>query len=100
MPDQAWPERVRARFAQRVLDLRHAHPGLGALLDQHAAEVRQHIRATGERVGPDTLLGYLIGFWDGAHEQGWRPPGPGDPPDFATLRMSAVCLMLEPAPVR
>lgn len=100
MTERTWPERVRAEFAEWVLAARHAHPGLGAALDQHAAAVRESIRAAGERVGPDTLTGYLIGFWDGAHEQGWRPPRPGDPLDFAALRLSAVCLMLDAVPAR
>ncbi|GGL19881.1 DUF6401 family natural product biosynthesis protein [Planomonospora parontospora] len=98
MSERSWPARLRAEFAQRVLDLRVQHPGVGAALDQHAAEVRQAIVSLGQQVGPVSLLGYLIGFWDGAHEAGWRAPGPDQPLDFAALRLSAVCLMLDPAP--
>ncbi|MEV0583625.1 DUF6401 family natural product biosynthesis protein [Nonomuraea sp. NPDC050310] len=90
--------RVRAEFAQWVLDLQADHPGVTALLDQHMAAVRQAITSLGEQLSPPALIGYLIGFWDGAHEKGWRVPDQGEPLDFATLRMSAVCLMLEPAP--
>ncbi|MCT9934626.1 DUF6401 family natural product biosynthesis protein [Planotetraspora sp. A-T 1434] len=98
MSDQHWPARIRSEFAQWVLDLRAQHPGIGASLDQHAAAVRQAIRALGERVSPVSLLAYLIGYWDGAHEKGWRAPQPGQPLDFAALRLSAVCLMLESVP--
>ncbi|MFE3453967.1 DUF6401 family natural product biosynthesis protein [Nonomuraea sp. NPDC059194] len=81
-----------------MLELPAEHPGVGALLDQHVAAIRHAIRSIGEQVGHTALLSYLIGFWDGAHEKGWRAPEPGHPLDFATLRMSAVCLMLAPAP--
>ncbi|MBB2915463.1 hypothetical protein FHS43_006783 [Streptosporangium becharense] len=100
MSDHLWPARIRSEFAQWVLDLRAHHPGVVASLDQHVAEVRHAISSLGEKVGPVSLLGYLIGFWDGAHEVGWRPPQPGQPLDFVSLRLSAVCLMLEPVPVR
>ncbi|MFI6290943.1 DUF6401 family natural product biosynthesis protein [Nonomuraea sp. NPDC050790] len=95
MADLVWVERVRSEFAQWVLDLRAEHPGVGALLDQHMAAVRQAITSAGEQLSPPALIGYLIGFWDGAREVGWRPRPPGGPLDFATLRMSAVCLMLD-----
>ncbi|WP_344866737.1 DUF6401 family natural product biosynthesis protein [Planomonospora alba] len=99
MSEDSWPARIRAQFAQRVLDLRALHPGVGAALDQHAAEVRQAIASLGQPVGRDSLVGYLIGFWDGAHEAGWRVPAPCEQPlDFAALRLSAVCLMLDPEP--
>ncbi|MEU6426523.1 DUF6401 family natural product biosynthesis protein [Microbispora sp. NPDC046973] len=97
MSEQSWPARIRADFAQRVLDLRLQHPGVLASLDQHTTAVRHAIAELGERVGPASLLAYLIGYWDGAREKGWRAPGPGQPLDFATLRMSAVCLMLDAA---
>ncbi len=95
--EHSWPVRIRAEFAQRVLDLRHQHPGVLASLDQHMAAVRQAISGLGERVGPSSLLAYLIGFWDGAQEKGWRTPGPDQPLDFAVLRMTAVCLLLDTA---
>ncbi|MBO3750918.1 hypothetical protein J5X84_33000 [Streptosporangiaceae bacterium NEAU-GS5] len=99
MTDLAWVIRIRDDFAHWVLDLRHEHPAVVALLDQHVAAVRHAIRSLGEQVNPAALLGYLIGFWDGAQEKGWRAPEPGQALDFATLRMTAVCLMLDPAPV-
>lgn len=95
--EQSWPVRIRAEFAQRVLDLRHQHPGILASLDQHMTAVKHAIAELGERVGPASLLAYLIGYWDGAREKGWRAPGPEQPLDFATLRMTAVCLLLDAA---
>ncbi|MEU8058604.1 DUF6401 family natural product biosynthesis protein [Microbispora bryophytorum] len=95
MSEQSWPVRIRAEFAQRVLDLRHQHPGILASLDQHMTAVKHTIAELGERVGPASLLAYLIGYWDGAREKGWRAPAPEQPLDFATLRMTAVCLMLD-----
>ncbi|MBG0831758.1 hypothetical protein HS041_29000 [Planomonospora sp. ID67723] len=96
MSDQSWPARIRAEFAQWVLDLRAEHPGIGASLDQHIAAVRHALAGVGQH--SVCLLAYLIGFWDGAHEKGWRAPQPGQPLDFAALRLSALCLMLETAP--
>ncbi|GIH93277.1 DUF6401 family natural product biosynthesis protein [Planobispora siamensis] len=98
MSEQLWPARVRAEFAQWVLDLRAEHPGVGASLDQHIAAVRHSLAEVGQQLNVAGLLGYLIGFWDGAHDKGWRAPQPGQPLDFATLRLSALCLMLEAEP--
>lgn len=98
MSDQSWPVRIRAEFAQRVLDLRHQHPGILASLDQHTTAVRHAIAELGERVGTASLVAYLIGYWDGARERGWRAPEPGQPLDFAALRMTAVCLLLDAVP--
>jgi uncharacterized protein DUF6401 len=68
--------------------------GLRALVDQHAAEVRD---ALGGRVSASGLMSYARGFVEAAVARGWWPPdrmapGYAEPDlDWESLRLAAVC---------
>jgi hypothetical protein len=54
-------------------------PRLLALLDQHAAAVRDSLRADVRPLSPAALTRYAHGVRDAAREHGWLPPdGPVD----------------------
>jgi len=73
-------------------------PGLAAVVDQHAAAVRDILVAGVEGAtavaGVVLLAGYARGLLDHARESGWRltvPHGPDGPLDWLTFRLLAVC---------
>jgi hypothetical protein len=74
-------------------------PGLLAAVDQHAAAIRDSIAATGRRITPHTLAGYMEGVREGALAHGWLPPsGPvnWDRADWMLVRLLAVCALTGP----
>ena len=74
--------------------------GLRAVVDQHAAEVRD---ALDGRVSAGSLMSYARGFVDAAVARGWWPPHRVAPDvlgtdwlpelDWESLRLAAVCRM-------
>lgn len=85
-------------------------PGLLALVDQHAAAVRDSLCGSTDPAGdarqeflvdrppvhPVALAGYAEGVRDAATEHGWQPPaGPVDwsEPDWVLVRLLAVCAL-------
>jgi hypothetical protein len=75
-----------------------AAPGLLAVIDQHAAAVRDildvGVPGSAAVARPVLLAGYARGLLDQAREQGWHPaPDPGAHPgvDWLTARLWAVC---------
>ncbi|ROS41920.1 hypothetical protein EDD35_4293 [Amycolatopsis thermoflava] len=76
-------------------------PGLTAVVDQHAAAVRDILAAGVEGsaavAGVVLLAGYARGLLDHAREAGWRltvPQGPeSGPMDWLTFRLLAVCTL-------
>ncbi|MEV5298245.1 DUF6401 family natural product biosynthesis protein [Amycolatopsis methanolica] len=76
-------------------------PGLAAVVDQHAAAVRDILAAGVEGsaavAGVVLLAGYARGLLDHAREAGWRltvPQGPeSGPMDWLTVRLLAVCTL-------
>ncbi|MCY9785646.1 DUF6401 family natural product biosynthesis protein [Nocardiopsis sp. EMB25] len=64
-------------------------PGMGAELDQHAAEVCDAITSSGGRLTARSLGTYLHGFIDGCLEQGWDSEAVEY--DWETLRILAIC---------
>jgi Family of unknown function (DUF6401) len=72
-------------FGIRLSDL-SADPALVAMVDQHAAAIRDGISLSQE-----TLSDYLLGFIDGLREWGWSEPTDYD---FPMLRLTAVCWLI------
>ncbi|WP_428966650.1 DUF6401 family natural product biosynthesis protein [Micromonospora fluostatini] len=71
-------------------------PGLLALVDQHAAAVRDSLGGDRRPLTPAALAGYAEGLRAAALEQGWTPPtGPPDwsAPDWLLTRLLAVCVL-------
>ncbi|WP_285731451.1 DUF6401 family natural product biosynthesis protein [Nocardiopsis sp. ATB16-24] len=64
-------------------------PWLCAELDQHAAEVREGIAASGSGFNARSLGTYLHGFLDGCLEQGWDSDAVEY--DWETIRVLAIC---------
>jgi hypothetical protein len=75
-------------------------PGLLAVVDQHAAAVRDILTLGGSRVGVVELAGYARGVQDAAADSGWRTPD-GDrwTSDWVVQRLIAVCLLAVAGPV-
>jgi Family of unknown function (DUF6401) len=69
-------------------------PGLAAAVDQHAAAVRDVLRASGDQPVAEVLLDYVHGFTDAAVERGWWP---ADEYDWETIRVIAVYALLRKA---
>lgn len=66
--------------------------GLLALIDQHAAAVRDILALSVDRVGPVELAAYARGVHDGATEFGWRLADDGlVAADWVRLRLVAAC---------
>lgn len=76
---------VMETVGARQLALLPRHPGLLAAVDQHVAALRETIEITEETLGD-----YLLGFVDELRERNWTYTGE---PDFATLRLTAICLL-------
>ncbi|PRY01982.1 DUF6401 family natural product biosynthesis protein [Allonocardiopsis opalescens] len=89
---------VDSHLSRLVRDVGHfgfpemaASPGLTALVDQHAAAVRDTILRGGGRLTRVTLTHYLHGFLDGVRERGWS--GDGADYDWETQRLLSICWM-------
>ncbi|SCL24436.1 hypothetical protein GA0070624_2921 [Micromonospora rhizosphaerae] len=73
-----------------------ARPGLLAMVDQHAAAVRDSLDGDRRPLTVATLAGYAEGVRAAALEHGWQPPaGPADwsEPDWLHTRLLAVCAL-------
>lgn len=72
-------------------------PALVAMVDQHAAAVRDILAASTGGVGVVELAGYARGVQDVAEKSGWRPAplqrDAGWDADWVTVRLAAVCLL-------
>jgi hypothetical protein len=71
-----------------------ANPGLMAIVDQHAAGVRDSLSADVRPLTPVLLAAYAEGVRDAAFTHGWQPPtGPFDwsENDWVMRRLLAVC---------
>ncbi|MEH0936971.1 DUF6401 family natural product biosynthesis protein [Micromonospora psammae] len=71
-------------------------PGLLALVDQHAAAIRDSLDGDRRPLTPAALAGYAEGVRAAAVEHGWTPPV-GSPdwtePDWLLTRLLAVCAL-------
>ncbi|WP_433131957.1 DUF6401 family natural product biosynthesis protein [Micromonospora sp. CA-240977] len=73
-----------------------ARPGLLALVDQHAAAVRDSLDGDRQPLTAATLAGYAEGVRAAALEHGWAPPdAPVDwsHPEWLPTRLLAVCAL-------
>ncbi|WBB69800.1 DUF6401 family natural product biosynthesis protein [Micromonospora sp. WMMD812] len=74
-------------------------PGLLAMVDQHAAAVRDSLDGDRRPLTVAALAGYAEGVRAAALEHDWRPPtGPADwsAPDWVLTRLLAVCALARP----
>lgn len=73
-----------------------ANPGLLAVVDQHAAAVRDSLHGDHRPLTVAALAGYAEGVRAAALDHGWQPPaGPVDwsQPDWLFTRLLAVCAL-------
>lgn len=73
-----------------------ANPGLLAMVDQHAAAVRDSLDGDRRRLTPAALVGYADGLRAAALEHGLTvPTGAVDwtEPDWLRIRLLAVCAL-------
>ena len=86
------------------LDATADRPALLAIVDQHAAGVRDSLSADVRPMNAIVLAAYAEGVRDAAIKHGWVPPeGPIDwvNRDWVLFRLLAVCLLARtlPAPI-
>jgi hypothetical protein len=75
-----------------------ANPGLMAIVDQHAAGVRDSLSVDVRPLTPVLLAAYAEGVRDAAFTHGWQPPAePFDwsENDWVMRRLLAVCSISE-----
>ena len=76
-------------------------PGLMAIVDQHAAGIRDSLSADARPLTPVILAAYAEGVRDAAFTHGWRPPvGPIDwsANDWVLRRLLGVCSLARTLP--
>lgn len=97
-----WLNRLHDELGAAGLTAAAALPGLSALLDQHAAAVRDAttlgIEGSAAIAGLAMLASYGHGVLSHAREHGWQPPA--DPAawcaaDWTSLRLAAVCALAQ-----
>jgi hypothetical protein len=84
------------------LDAADAHAGLMAVIDQHAAGIRDSLSVDVRPLTAVLLAAYAEGVRDAAFTHGWRPPvGPIDwaEADWVLRRLLAVCALARTLPV-
>jgi hypothetical protein len=81
-----------------------ADPGLLALVDQHAAAVRDALDSAGRQADAEGLAGYARAIVAGARRMSRALPEPGEAPltcadwkaaDWHLLRLVAICMLAE-----
>jgi uncharacterized protein DUF6401 len=84
------------------LDAAASNPGLMAVVDQHAAGVRDSLSADTRPLTAVLLAAYAEGVRDAAFTHGWRPPvGPiidWSANDWVMLRLLSVCNLARTLP--
>jgi hypothetical protein len=97
-----WLDRLHDELGAAGLTAAAALPGLSALLDQHAAAVRDAttlgLEGSAAVAGLAMLASYGHGVRGYAREHGWQPPA--DPAawcaaDWISLRLAAVCSLAQ-----
>ena len=94
-------EELHATIGVEGLAVAAAHPGLMAIVDQHAAGVRDSLSADVRPLTAVILAAYAEGVRDAAFTHGWRAPaGEFDwaENDWVMRRLLAVCLLSETLP--
>ncbi|SDS15799.1 DUF6401 family natural product biosynthesis protein [Actinoplanes derwentensis] len=101
-PAGAYLDEMMARVGVDGLTAAFAEPGLLALIDQHAAAVREALRTAGRRPDAAGLAAYARSLAAAAVRSGRPLPEPGAAPasvagwasaGFPLLRVVAVCLI-------
>ncbi|MCW3817522.1 DUF6401 family natural product biosynthesis protein [Micromonospora sp. DR5-3] len=88
--------RLTAAVGTAGLAAAAADPGLLAVVDQHAAAVRDSLHGDRRALTVAALAGYAEGVRAAAVEHGWQPPvEPVDwsQPDWLLTRLLAVCAL-------
>jgi Family of unknown function (DUF6401) len=72
-------------------------PGLMALVDQHAAAVRDALGDPADGLSAVSLAGYAAGVRDALIEADWRVPAVAEQdwsrPEWPTVRLLAICVL-------
>ena len=107
-PASALLDEMMARVGVDGLAAALADPGLLALVDQHAAAVRDALADAGRPAGAEGLAAYARSIRAAAARMGRRVPEPGEAPvsgaawmaaDWHLLRLVAVCRIADEAGV-
>lgn len=87
--------RLTASVGSAGLAAAAARPGLLAMVDQHAAAVRDSLDGDRRPLSPAALAGYAEGVRAAALEHGWSTAGQADwtEPDWLNTRLLAVCAL-------
>ncbi|MBU2666606.1 hypothetical protein KOI35_24155 [Actinoplanes bogorensis] len=83
------------------LDAADANPGLMALVDQHAAGIRDSLSTDLRPLTAVLLAAYAEGVRDAAFTHGWRPPTDNidwTAGDWVLRRLLAVCALARTLP--
>ena len=105
-PAAALLDEMMARVGVDGLAAAFADPGLLALVDQHAAAIRDALVDAERAGGADGLAAYATSIVAAARRTGRTVPAPGEAPtrpadwtaaDWHLLRLLAVCLLAEEA---
>ena len=78
-----------------------ANPGLMAVVDQHAAGIRDSLSSDVRPLTAVLLAAYAEGVRDAAFTHGWRPPADGldwTTNDWVLRRLLAVCALARTLP--
>ncbi|MBG0568511.1 DUF6401 family natural product biosynthesis protein [Actinoplanes aureus] len=106
VPAAAYLDEMMARVGVDGLTAAFAEPALLALVDQHAADVREALHDAGRVADAGGLASYARSIAAGAVRAGRSIPEPGAAPatptewlsaDWTLLRLVAVCLIAEAA---
>jgi hypothetical protein len=91
-------ENLLTSFGRAGLATAALRPGLLAVIDQHAAAIRDTLFGDFRPITRDLLAGYAEGIQEGAAQRGWSvPTAPVDwrSADWVLVRLLAVCAMSE-----
>lgn len=94
-----WLGKLQAEIGEAGLSAAVANPGLAAMVDQHAAAVRDSVTLGSARPAGDVavLAHYARGVLGHARAHGWQPLPAGDAgwrhADWTSLRLVAVCAL-------
>ncbi|WP_127503081.1 DUF6401 family natural product biosynthesis protein [Actinoplanes solisilvae] len=82
------------------LEAADANPGLMAVVDQHAAGIRDSLSSDVRPLTAVLLAAYAEGVRDAAFTHGWRPPVDVDwtANDWVLRRLLAVCVIARTLP--
>jgi hypothetical protein len=89
-------EELTAAVGFSGLEAATLNPGLLAVVDQHAAGIRDSLSADVRPLTPVILAAYAEGVRDAAYTHGWQPPAgeiDWENRDWVLFRLLAVCAL-------